>query len=84
MRKKTSNQSSPGKAPARKKDPNKYPKGWNRKRVEAVIAHYENQTDEQAIAEARAAYHDPATTMMAVPIQLVQKVQRLIARERAS
>ena len=24
-----------------KKDPNRYPKGWNRRRVEAVIRYYE-------------------------------------------
>ena len=34
------------------KDPNKYPKGWNRKKVLDVIAHYENQTEAQAIEEA--------------------------------
>jgi hypothetical protein len=35
----------------RGKDPNLYPKGWNRQKVQRMIAHYENQTDEEAIAE---------------------------------
>lgn len=65
---------------ARKKDPNRYPKGWNRRRVERVIAHYENQTDEEAIAEDEAAYNDPSSTMMQVPNELVPRVQKLISK----
>jgi hypothetical protein len=29
-----------------KRDPNKYPKGWNRKRVEAVIKYYDREAEE--------------------------------------
>jgi hypothetical protein len=65
---------------AQKKDPNRYPKGWDREKVQRVIAHYENQTDEEAIAEDEAAYRNPKTTMMQVPNELVPQVQRLIAR----
>ncbi len=66
-----------------KKDPNRYPKGWDAKRVQAVIDHYENQTDDEAIAEDEAAYRSCAVTMMAIPVELVPKVSKLIAR-RAS
>lgn len=71
-----------GKSPraSSKPDPNRYPKGWDRKRVEAVIAHYENQTDEEAMAEDEAAYNSPASTMIQVPRALVPQVKRLIAR----
>ena len=65
-------------------DPNRYPKGWDRKRVNAVISHYENQSDEQAIAEDEAAYDSITSTMMQVPLSLVAKVEKLIARARAS
>lgn len=65
------------------RDPNRYPKGWNRKRVQKLIDHYENQTDEEAIAEDEAAYHNAKITMMAVPVELVPAVERLIARKRA-
>lgn len=34
-----------------KKDPNKYPPGLNLKKVRAIIEHYDNQTEEEAIAE---------------------------------
>jgi hypothetical protein len=64
----------------RRKDDNRYPKGWDRKRVAAVIHHYENQTDDEAIAEAEAAYNSVTTTMMQVPVELVPKVRKLIAK----
>lgn len=71
---------APAATAAKRKDPNKYPKGWDRKKVDAVARHYENQSDEEAIAEAEAAYADPRVTMMAVPVDLVEAVRRLIAR----
>ncbi|HZL37988.1 MAG TPA: hypothetical protein VFC78_21915 [Tepidisphaeraceae bacterium] len=37
-----------------KKDPNRYPKGWNREKVLEVLRHYENQSEEEAIAGAEA------------------------------
>jgi hypothetical protein len=63
-----------------RKDPNRYPRGLNRRKVQAIIAHYENQTDAEAIAEDEAAYRSDKVTMMGVPIDLVPKVQRLIAK----
>jgi hypothetical protein len=70
----------PRRKTAKQKDPNRYPKGWNRQKVQRVIAHYENQTDDQAIAEDEAAYNNPAFTMMQVPKDLVPRVQKLIAK----
>jgi hypothetical protein len=63
-----------------KRDPSPYPKGWNRKRVQALLDYYENQTDDQAIAEAEAAYNAVNSTMMEIPLALVPKVQRLLSR----
>jgi hypothetical protein len=63
-----------------RKDPNRYPKGWNRQKVQRVIHHYEKQTDAQAIAEDEAAYNNPSFTMMQVPKELVPRVERLIAK----
>jgi len=65
---------------AKGKDPNRYPKGWNRQKVQAVLDHYENQTDDEAIAEDEAAYRDGAFAMIQVPIKLVPAVQKLISR----
>jgi hypothetical protein len=63
-----------------KKDPNRYPRGWNRKKVRDVIAHYENQGDDEAIAEAEAAYRKTTSTLVEVPIKLLPKVRRILAR----
>jgi hypothetical protein len=65
---------------AKTKDPNRYPKGWNRQRVQAVLAHYENQTDEEAATEDEAAWRVGAFAMIQVPIELVPAVQKLIAK----
>jgi hypothetical protein len=69
-----------GRANSARKDPNRYPKGLNRQKVQAIIDHYENQTEDQAVAEDEAAYHSNSVTMMGVPVKLVPKVQKLIAR----
>ena len=37
---------------ATQKRQNQFPKGWDEKRVLQVLAHYEKQSDEEAIAEA--------------------------------
>jgi hypothetical protein len=52
---------------AKQKDPNRYSKGWNRKRTQALIDYYENQTDDQAIAEAEAAYENNTIAMSPFP-----------------
>jgi hypothetical protein len=66
--------------PSARRDPNRYPKGLNRKKVRELVEHYENQTDEEAIAEAEAAYRNPATTMMQIPVELVPQVRKLITK----
>jgi hypothetical protein len=64
----------------KKKDPNRYPKGWNRKKVQDLIAHYETQTDADAIAEAEAAYRKRSSSLIEVPVKLLPQVRRLLAR----
>jgi hypothetical protein len=63
-----------------KKDPNRYPRGWNRKRVQDVLAHYENQSDDEAIAEAEAAYRKRKSGLIEVPLKLLPQVRRVLAR----
>lgn len=57
---------------------NQFPVGWDEARVREVIAHYENQTEEEAAAEDEAAFAE--STTMAVPPPLVPEVRELIAR----
>ena len=63
---------------------NAFPKGWDEESVRDLIAHYENQSEDEAAAEDEAPYHDPKQTMMAVPVELVPEVQKLIAKARDS
>lgn len=64
------------------KDKNVYPAGWDEARVRRVLNHYENQTEEEAVAEAEAAFGDPSQTTMRVPKELVPLVRELIAKHR--
>jgi hypothetical protein len=61
----------------------KFPKGWDENRVRRVLAHYEAQTEEEAVAEDEAAFEDPTQTIMEVPIALVPAVRELIASHKA-
>lgn len=60
--------------------PNRFPPGWDEQRVQEVLAHYETQTETEAVAEDEAAREDPAQTLMEVPNDLVPKVRELIAK----
>ncbi len=57
-----------------------FPPGWDEKRVKKLLAHYESQTDEEAVAEDEAALEAPNQTVMEVPTELVPKVRELIAK----
>jgi hypothetical protein len=65
------------------KDPNRYPKGLDRKKVQALIDYYDHQSDTEAIAEAEAAYRKRTTALVEIPIKLLPAVRALLAR-RAS
>jgi hypothetical protein len=59
-----------------------YPPGWNESRVRRVLAHYEEQIEEEAVAEDEAAFEDRTQTAMEIPIELVPMVRELIAKHR--
>lgn len=60
----------------------KFPPGWDEERVKRVLAHYESQSEEEAVAEDEAAHAESQGTMMEVPRALVSKVRELIAKYR--
>jgi hypothetical protein len=62
----------------------KYPADWDQERVRRVLAHYETQSEEEAVAEDEAAYETTTHTAMEVPVDLVPEVRELIAKRRAS
>ncbi len=58
----------------------KFPEGWDEERVRSVLAHYEQQAEEEALAEDEAAFTDEKKTVMVVPRHLVSAVRELIAK----
>ena len=62
----------------------RFPQGWDAPRVERVLRHYEEQTDEEAVAEDETAYESTTYALMEVPLELVPAVRALIAKQRAS
>ncbi len=60
----------------------KFPSGWDEARVRAVLAHYEEQTDEEAVAEDEAAFEDQTQTLMEIPNELVPAVRELLGKHQ--
>jgi hypothetical protein len=61
----------------------RFPPGWDEERVRRVLTHYEEQTEEEAVAEDEAAFEDQLRTVMEVPKELVPAIRELIARHQA-
>jgi hypothetical protein len=63
---------------------NRFPPGWDEERVNRVLKHYEEQSEEEAVAEDEAALESQDQTFMGIPTELVPAVRELIARHEAS
>jgi hypothetical protein len=61
---------------------NKFPANCDEQKVRRVIAHYEEQTEEDALAEDEAGIQ-PSDTVMNIPHELVPKVRALIAKRQS-
>jgi hypothetical protein len=61
-----------------------FPPGWDEARVRDVLAHYENQTEDEQFAEIEAALQLEGITLMAVPTELVPEVRALLARSKSA
>jgi hypothetical protein len=68
----------------RRRTNQKFPPGWNERKVRAVIKHYEALSDEQLAQEIESAPEVTDETLMSVPSELVGAVQKLIARHQKS
>lgn len=63
---------------------NQFPPGWNEAKVKRVIDYYENQTEDEAVAEDEAIENNVEQTTMQIPNNLVSAVRELIARNKTS
>jgi len=57
-----------------------YPPDWDEERVRRVMACYEQQSEEEAVAEDEAAFEDETQAVVEVPKELVPAVRDLIAK----
>ena len=60
----------------------RFPEGWDEERVRKVLRHYQDQTEEEAVAEDEAGYEDRTESIVEVPVELVPAVRELIAKHR--
>jgi hypothetical protein len=54
---------------------NRFPPGWDEERVRKVLAYYEQQTEDESVAEDEAALENPTQTVMEVPTVLVPTIR---------
>jgi hypothetical protein len=59
-----------------------FPSGWDEERVRRVLAHYELQTEEEAVAEDEAAFESTTATFVEIPNELLPAVRELIAKHK--
>ena len=62
---------------------NRFPPGWDEERVRRVLDHYEQQTDEEAVAEDEDRYDTTSRTVLEVPRDLLPAIRELIAKRKA-
>ncbi len=60
---------------------NNFPLGWDELRVKSVLAHYETQTEDEALVEDEAPFAN-MQTVMEVPKDLIPVVRELIAKSQ--
>ncbi|HTF69551.1 MAG TPA: hypothetical protein VK638_43420 [Edaphobacter sp.] len=60
---------------------NKFPVGWDDERVQRALAHYEGQSEDEALAKDEAGIESSAT-VMDVPHDLLPRVRELIAKHQ--
>ena len=60
-----------------------FPAGWDEERIRRVLAHYEMQADDEAVAEDEAAFREEARTVIEVPVELIPAIRQLIGQFEA-
>jgi hypothetical protein len=60
----------------------RFPPGWNQKRVQELIAYYDKQTENEELAEYEAAMRVNGRSLLLVPTELVPEIRRFIRDRR--
>ncbi len=59
-----------------------YPAGWDESRIRKLAEYYDNQTEDEQVAEHEAAFRAEGQTVMVVPTELVPVIVKFISKER--
>jgi hypothetical protein len=65
-----------------KKKKQVYPTGWDEERIRRLAEHYDNQTEDEQVAEHEAAFQAEGQTVMVVPTELVPEIVKLISKKQ--
>lgn len=60
----------------------KYPAGWDEERVRKLAEYYDNQGEDEQVAEHEAALQAEGQTVMVVPTELVPEIVKLINKKQ--
>jgi len=60
-----------------------FPPGWDEERVHRVLAHYETQTEEAAVAEGEGAF-ERGRAVIEISIELMPVIREVIAQYESS
>ena len=63
---------------------NKFPLGWDEQRVRQTIKHYDQQSEDEAVAEDEAAFDNQDQAFVQIPLELLPLVRELIAKHYTS
>ncbi len=59
---------------------NRFPPGWDEERVRRVLAHYETQTEAEAVAEDERIFQGRDRTVVEVPVELMPVIRAIITQ----
>lgn len=62
----------------------KLPAGWTEERIRQLAEYYDNQTEDEQVAEHEAALRAEGHTVMVVPTELVPDILKLITKKRTA
>ena len=62
---------------------NRFPPEWDEERVRRVLSYYEQQDEDEAVAEDEAAFESSTQAFVEVPNELLPAVRELIAKHKS-
>jgi hypothetical protein len=62
----------------------RFPPGWHEKRIRQVLAHYENQREEQAVNKDKGSLKGNRRTLVEVPSELMPLIRRIVAQYKTT